>query len=619
MKNLAKNIAIAFIIFLAIASIFAMWQVPLTQPEEVSLSEVTKKINNGEIEKIEVEENKLTIKPKDGEEVIARKEVESSLTETLKNYGVNQEKLNQIEVRVNEKSGLSLFLSNILPFLIPFAFIGVFIYFMTRSLQKGNNRAMMFGQSGAKKDEQQKDKKKTTFKDVAGSQEVKEELWEVVDFLKNPKKFKDLGAEIPKGVLLMGSPGTGKTLMARAVSGEAGVPFYHISGSEFVEMFVGVGASRVRSLFAKAKKNSPCIIFVDEIDAVGRQRGAGLGGSHDEREQTLNQILTEMDGFEQDNNVIVIAATNRPDVLDPALLRPGRFDRRVTLDLPDIKDRTEILKIHAKGKPMAEDVDLKIVAQRTPGFSGADLKNLLNEGAILTAKLEKKKIKLRYILDSIEKVLLGPERKSAVMTKREKDITAYHEAGHALVTHLLPNTDPVQKVSIVSRGRAAGYTLKLPDHDRHFHSKSEFLDDLAVMMGGYVTEKSVFGDITTGATNDLSEATKLARRLVMQYGMSDKLGPMTFGQKDELVFLGKDLSEQRDYSEEVAGQIDKEVRNFIDQGYKKAEKVISENKDKLDVIYKRLIDKETIERKEFDELMDGKKIEKKEEEPKQEK
>lgn len=612
MKNLAKNIAIAFIIFLAIASIFAMWQVPLTQPEEISLSEVTRKINNNEVEKIEVEENKLKIKPKDGEEVIARKEVESSLTETLKNYGVDQSQLNQIEVKVNEKSGLALFASNILPFLIPFAFIGVFIYFMTRSLQKGNNRAMMFGQSSAKKDEQKKDKKKTTFKDVAGSQEVKEELWEVVDFLKSPKKFKDLGAEIPKGVLLMGPPGTGKTLMARAVSGEAGVPFFHISGSEFVEMFVGVGASRVRSLFNKAKKNSPCIVFVDEIDAVGRQRGAGLGGSHDEREQTLNQILTEMDGFEQDNNVIVIAATNRPDVLDPALLRPGRFDRRVTLGLPDIKDRTEILKIHAKGKPMASDVDLKVIAQRTPGFSGADLKNLLNEGAILTAKEGKKKVTLRYILDSIEKVMLGPERKSAVMTKREKDITAYHEAGHALVTHLLPNTDPVQKVSIVSRGRAAGYTLKLPDHDKHFHSKSEFLDDLAVMMGGYVTEKSVFGDITTGATNDLSEATKLARRLVMQYGMSDKLGPMTFGQKDELVFLGKDLSEQRDYSEEVAAEIDKEVRNFIDQGYKKAEQIINENKEKLDKIYKRLIKNETIERKEFDELMSDEIVKKKE-------
>ncbi len=619
MKNLAKNIAIAFIIFLVIASIFAMWQVPLTQPEEISLSDVANKINNNEIEKISVEENKLTIKPKDGADLVARKEVESSLTETLKNYGVDQEKLNQVNIQIVEKSGLALFAANVLPFLIPFAFIAVFIYFMTRSLQKGNNRAMMFGQSSAKKAEESKNKKKTVFKDVAGSEEVKEELWEVVDFLKNPKKFKDLGAEIPKGVLLMGPPGTGKTLLARAVSGEAGVPFFHISGSEFVEMFVGVGASRVRSLFDKAKKNSPCIVFVDEIDAVGRQRGAGLGGSHDEREQTLNQILTEMDGFEQDTNVIVIAATNRPDVLDPALLRPGRFDRQVTLGLPDIKDRIEILKIHAKGKPMAADVDLKIVAQRTPGFSGADLKNLLNEGAILTAKLGKKKIILRYILDSIEKVMLGPERKSAVMSKNEKDITAYHEAGHALIAHLLPNTDPVHKISIIARGRAAGYTLKLPDQDRHFHSKAEFLDDLAVMMGGYVTEKIIFGDITTGATNDLSEATKLARRLVMQYGMSDVLGPMTFGQKDELVFLGRDISEQRDYSEEVAAQIDKEVKKFIVQGQTKAEKIVLENKDKLNKIYKRLIDKETIERDEFEELMDGKKVEKKEKEIKDDK
>lgn len=617
MKNLTKNIIIAFIIFLAIASIFAMWQTPLTQPEEISLSEMTQKINNGEIEKISVEENKLTIKLKEGEEVVARKEVETSLTETLENYGVNKEKLDQVNIKVNEKSGLALFASNILPFLIPFAFIAVFIYFMTRSLQKGNNRAMMFGQSSAKKVDDNKNKKKTTFKDVAGSQEVKDELWEVVDFLKNPKKFQSLGAEIPKGVLLMGPPGTGKTLMARAVSGEAGVPFFHISGSEFVEMFVGVGASRVRSLFNKAKKNSPCIVFVDEIDAVGRQRGAGLGGSHDEREQTLNQILTEMDGFEQDTNVIVIAATNRPDVLDPALLRPGRFDRRVTLGLPDIKDREAILKIHAKGKPLAESVNLKKIAQRTPGFSGADLKNLLNEGAILTAKKGEKKITQRYILDSIEKVMLGPERKSAVMTKKEKDITAYHEAGHALVTHLLEHTDPVQKVSIVSRGRAAGYTLKLPDEDRHFHSRSEFLDDLAVMMGGYVTEKQMFGDVTTGATNDLSEATKLARKLVMQYGMSDALGPMTFGQKDELVFLGKDISEQRDYSEEVAAQIDKEVRNFIDQGYEKANKIVTENKDKLEKVYRRLIEKETIERDEFEKLLGDKKISEVKKEPKE--
>lgn len=573
MKNLAKNIAIAFIVFLVVASIFAMWQTPLTQPEEIALSEVTKRINNNEIKRIEVEENKLKIIPKEGEEVIAHKEVESSLTETLQNYGVDEEKLNQLEIKINEKSGLALFASNILPFLIPFAFIAVFIYFMTRSLQKGNTRAMMFGQSSAKKVDQNKNKKKTIFKDVAGAKEAKEELWEVVEFLKNSKKFRDLGAEIPKGVLLMGPPGTGKTLLARAVAGQAGVPFFHISGSEFVEMFVGVGASRVRSLFNKAKKSSPCIVFVDEIDAVGRQRGAGLGGSHDEREQTLNQILTEMDGFEQDTNVIVIAATNRPDVLDPALLRPGRFDRRVVLNLPDIRDREAILKIHAMGKPLSSDVSLKKLAQRTPGFSGADLKNLLNEGAILAAKNKKKEISIQDLLDSIEKVMLGPERKSAVMSKKEKDITAYHEAGHALIAHLSPHTDPVQKVSIVSRGRAAGYTLKLPENDKHFHSKSEFLEEIGVMMGGYVAEKIIFNDITTGATNDLREATKLARNLVTQYGMSEELGPMTFGQKEEMIFLGREISEQRDYSEEVAAKIDKEVRKFIDQGYKNAEKI----------------------------------------------
>lgn len=602
MKNLAKNIAVAFIIFLVIASIFAMWQTPLTQPEEISLSEVALRINKDEIKKIEVEENKLKIEPKGGDAIISRKEAESSLIESLKNYGVNEEKLNQVEIKISEKSGLAYWASNILPFLIPFAFIAIFIYFMSRSLQKGNARAMMFGQSGAKKVEKDK-KKKTTFKDVAGAREAKEELWEIVEFLKTPQKFKDLGAEIPKGVLLMGPPGTGKTLLARAVAGQADVPFFHISGSEFVEMFVGVGASRVRSLFDKAKKNAPCIVFIDEIDAVGRQRGAGLGGSHDEREQTLNQILTEMDGFEQDTSVIVVAATNRPDVLDPALLRPGRFDRRVILNLPDIKEREEILKIHAQNKPLSSTVSIKKIAQRTPGFSGADLKNLLNEGAILAVKRRKKQIGILDLLDSIEKVMLGPERKSAVLSKKEKAIAAYHEAGHALVAHLLPNTDPVQKVSIISRGQAAGYTLKLPEEDKHFHSKVEFLDDLAVLLGGYVAEKNIFNDVTTGATSDLKEVTKLARNLVTQYGMSEALGPMTFGQKEELIFLGREISEQRDYSEETASKIDKEVKNFIDQGYEKADRTISENKDKLDKIYRELMEKETIEKEELEKLI----------------
>ena len=606
MKNFIKNIAIAFIVFLAIASFFAMWKTPLNQPEEIPLSEVATKISQEEIKKIEVEGDKLKIEYKNGTNVTSKKEPEAALTESLKNYGVDSEKLSKLEIKILEKSGFIYWLSSFLPFLIPVAFIAIFIYFMTRSIQKTNTRAMMFGQSLAKQVQQKKGK--TTFRDVAGAKEAKEELWEVVEFLKNPKKFKDLGAEIPKGVLLMGPPGTGKTLMARAVAGEANVPFFHISGSEFVEMFVGVGASRVRDLFNKAKKSAPCIVFIDEIDAVGRQRGAGLGGSHDEREQTLNQILTEMDGFEQDTNVIVIAATNRPDVLDPALLRPGRFDRRVILNLPDVKEREAILKIHARKKPLA-NVSLKKLAQRTPGFSGADLKNLINEAAILAARKNKNKISMQDCLDSIEKVILGPERKSFVLSDKEKKIAAYHEAGHALVTHFLPHTDPVQKVSIVSRGQAAGYTLKLPEEEKHFHSKSEFLDDLAVLLAGYATEKKIFGDITTGATSDLKEATKLARNLVTQYGMSENLGPMTFGQKEELIFLGREITEQRDYGEEMASKIDKEVRNFIDLAYKRAEKIISEKKELLEKIYNELIKKETIEQEEFEKLV-GKKVKK---------
>lgn len=608
MKNFIKNIVIGFIVFLAIASIFAMWKTPLSQPQEISLSEVAAKIEQGEIKKIQVEGNELKIELNSGQNLVSKKENETALTESLKNYGVKAENLSKVEIKILEKSGLMYWLGNILPFLLPFAFVAVFIYFMTKSIQKSNTRAMMFGQSKARPVEQKK-KKRTTFKDVAGVTEAKEELWEVVEFLKNPKKFRSLGAEIPKGVLLMGPPGTGKTLMARAVAGEANVPFFHISGSEFVEMFVGVGASRVRDLFNKAKKNAPCIVFIDEIDAVGRQRGAGLGGGHDEREQTLNQILTEMDGFEQDTNVIVIAATNRPDVLDPALLRPGRFDRRVILNLPDIKEREAILKIHAQGKPLALSVSLKKLSQRTPGFSGADLKNLMNEAAILAARRGAKKISMQNCLDAIEKVILGPERKSFILSEKEKKIAAYHEAGHALVTHLLPHTDPVQKVSIISRGGAAGYTLKLPEEEKHFHSKAEFLDDLAVLLAGFVAEKKVFGDVTTGATSDLKEATKLARKLVTQFGMSEVLGPMTFGQKEELIFLGREITEQRDYSEEVAAKIDHEVKNFIDQAYKKAEKIISENKNKLEKIYAKLIEDETIEKEEFEKLL-GKKPQK---------
>ena len=474
---------------------------------------------------------------------------------------------------------------------------------MLGQAQKSNVQAMSFGRSTARFLKPGEKKKRTTFKDVAGVREAKEELLEIVDFLKNPKKFIELGARIPRGVLLLGPPGTGKTLLAKAVSGEADAPFFNISGSEFVEMFVGVGASRVRDLFKTAKKNAPSILFIDEIDAVGRHRGAGLGGGHDEREQTLNQILVEMDGFDTETNVIVMAATNRPDVLDPALLRPGRFDRRIVLDLPDIKDREAILNLHAKGKPIEKNVDLRRIAERTPGFSGAELFNLLNEAAILTARRNKKIVGNQEILESIEKVMLGPERKSNLLLKDEKKIAAYHEAGHALLGHLLPKTDPIHKISIISRGHAAGYTLNLPEEDRHFHSKSEFIDNLAMLLGGYAAEKIIFNDLTTGASNDLVRASALARELVTKYGMSEKIGPIVFGQHSGTVFLGKEIHEQRNYSEKVAADIDYEVEKFLNNALKTATETINKNKSKLDKIANRLIEAETIEREEFEELM----------------
>ncbi len=433
--------------------------------------------------------------------------------------------------------------------------------------------------------------------------EAKEELKEVVEFLRNPKKFTALGARIPKGALLVGGPGTGKTLLAKAVAGEANVPFFNISGSEFVEMFVGVGASRVRDLFRKAKRHAPCIVFIDEIDAVGRQRGTGLGGSHDEREQTLNQILVEMDGFDTDTNVIVVAATNRPDVLDPALLRPGRFDRRVVIDEPDMNDREAILKIHSTGKPLAPSVNLRTVAERTPGFSGADLANLMNEAAILAARANRKTVELADCLEAIEKVMLGPERKSHVLSESEKRVTAYHEAGHALVSHVLAGADPVHKVSIISRGRAAGYTLKLPTEDKHLHRRSEFVADLAVMLAGWTTEKETFKEVTTGASNDLRQATKLARQLVTVYGMSDALGPRTFGEKEELIFLGREITEQRDYSEKVAEAIDAEVGRFITQAQRTARAIVTRFKPQLERIVAKLLEKETLEREEFEGLL----------------
>ncbi|PIR13546.1 cell division protein FtsH [Candidatus Falkowbacteria bacterium CG11_big_fil_rev_8_21_14_0_20_39_10] len=606
MKNLVKNFLIFFVVFLIIIAVFSGFGQTDQEKETVGIQALINQINNEQVKDIIVQGDKLKITLNDGSEETIKKETGEPLSDLLNNFGADKDKLAKIDITVQDESGLDFWLVTVLPFLLPFLLIGVFIYIMMRSVAGANSRAMMFGQSQAK--EFSKDQKeKTAFKDVAGAKEAKEELKEVVEFLRQPKKFYELGARIPRGVLLLGSPGTGKTLMARAVAGEAKVQFFHISGSEFVEMFVGVGASRVRDLFKKAKKNTPCIIFIDEIDAVGRRRGAGLGGSHDEREQTLNQILVEMDGFEPHTNVIVIAATNRPDVLDPALLRPGRFDRRVVIDMPDIKDREEILKVHAKKKPLAKEVSLRKIAERTPGFSGADLANLLNEAAILTARRDKKMITMDELTESIEKVMMGPERKSRVISEKDKKITAYHEAGHAIVAHFLPSTDPVQKVSIIARGQAGGYTLKLPTQDKHYYSKSEFLEELAVLLAGHTTEKEIFGEVTTGATSDLRRATSLARRLITDYGMSENLGPRTFGEKDELVFLGREIHEQRDYSEKIAEQIDQEISQFMDQGIKKAQEIIESKKDLLEKIVKTLLKKETLEKEEFEKIVGEKK------------
>jgi cell division protease FtsH len=473
---------------------------------------------------------------------------------------------------------------------------------MLRQAQRGNSQALSFGNSRARMIDPKDKSQKTTFKDIAGSKEAKEELYEIVDFLKNPKKFLQLGAKIPKGVLLLGAPGTGKTLIAKAVAGEANVPFFNISGSEFVEMFVGVGASRVRDLFKQAKKNAPAIIFIDEIDAVGRHRGTGIGGGHDEREQTLNQILVEMDGFNTNTNVIIIAATNRPDVLDPALLRPGRFDRRVTMDLPDIAEREAILRLHTKGKPLATDVQLKKIAQRTSGFSGADLANLLNEGAILTARRNKRKITMDELTESIEKVILGSERKSRHIDEDEKKIVAYHEAGHALTAANLKNADPVQKISIISRGHAGGYTLSAPEKDKTLHSKDYFIDELSVLLGGFVSEKLTFGTVTTGASNDLERATSIARELVTRYGMSD-LGPRTFGHKKEEVFLGGNMQSEKNYSEKTAEDIDAQITNFVQGAYQTTQKILKEKKDILKKIADRLLEKEIIEQEDFKKLL----------------
>ena len=599
--NLGGSVAGSILIFMLITAVYLVVSDSGKVILEIPISDLAKSVSAGEIKKILVEGDKLTITYQNDEIKISKKEVGSSLSQTLFNYGVTATALSKTEIEIKDESGLMFLLLNILPFLLPILFILIFFWYLSRQVKGAGMQALSFGQSKARITDPNDKNNKVTFKDVAGCKEAKEELKEIVDFLKSPKKFLDIGARIPKGVILTGAPGTGKTLLARAVAGEASVPFFHLSGSEFVEMFVGVGASRVRDLFKMAKKAAPAIIFVDEIDAIGRTRGGGFGGGNDEREQTLNQILVEMDGFEPNDKVIVMAATNRPDVLDPALIRPGRFDRKVLLDLPDRADREEILKIHAVKKPLAEDINLKLIAERTPGFSGADLYSLMNEGAILAARENRKKVFQFDLIRAIEKVMLGPERKSHLLSKKEKEITAYHEAGHALVASVLPYADPVHKVSIISRGNAGGYTLKLPLEERRLQSKKEFIDDIATSLGGYVAEVMIFGDITTGPSSDLSVATNLARAMVTRFGMSDIIGPIALvggggrPQYGELI--------EKEYSEAVSAKVDAEVSRIIADGIKSAEKILSEHRKAFDVIARKLIEAETLEQEEYEKIL----------------
>ncbi len=599
MKQFARYFAIIFVILLAASGLVAMFNSSSEAPNEAVLSDIVTKINAGQVKEMAIEGDTITATvAADNTRLVAKKESSVSAFETLLNLGADKSKLTSIRTEVKDQGTWLGILGSLIPILLPFLVIWLVFWFMMRQAQKGSSQTFSFGKSKARL-ATGNGRKAVTFNDVAGLTEAKQEISEVVEFLRDPKKFQKLGARIPRGILLVGSPGTGKTLLARAVANEAKVPFYFVSGSEFVEMFVGVGANRVRDTFELAKKTSPSIIFVDEIDAVGRHRGAGLGGGHDEREQTLNQILVEMDGFDTNDAVIVVAATNRPDILDPALLRPGRFDRRVVLDEPSLNDREAILKIHAMEKPLAKGVNLRVVAERTVGFSGADLANLLNEAAILAARADQKDITQDNILHAIEKVILGPERRSHILSKKEKEITAYHEAGHALVAAALPNTHPVHKVSIVARGMAGGFTMQVPSEDKHLKSRPEFESELAVLLGGYAAEKLIYKETTTGASNDLKRASDIARRMVTQYGMSDALGPITFGEKEELVFLGKELSHSRNYSETIAFEIDKEIKKLIIKGLTAAKKILTERADKLQLIAKELIKKETLEQKEF--------------------
>lgn len=607
MKNLLKNFAVVILVLFVAGAIFNAISLVQTKPEVVGVNRLVAEINNDQVKTVEVSGDTIVVALKDekARPLKIKKELNQSFSELMDNLGVDQAKLRSLDIQVKDESGLKYWAAVLLPYVLLAVLLLAVLYFVSRQLQGVNNRAMMFGQSTAKQVKPDEKSGKKTFADVAGANEAKAELMEVVDFLKDPKKFAAVGAKIPRGVLLMGSPGTGKTLLAKAVAGEAGVPFFHMSGSEFVEMFVGVGASRVRDLFQKAKKEAPAIIFIDEIDAVGRKRGSGLGGSHDEREQTLNQILVEMDGFEPNSGVIIVGATNRPDVLDPALLRPGRFDRRVVIDMPDIEDREAILKVHAVGKPIAASVSLRTVAERTPGFAGADLDNLLNEAAIKVVRDGRNEIGQDDILQSIEKVLLGPEKRSRVMTKKDKEMTAYHEGGHALVGHFLEHSDPVRKVSIIGRGMAGGYTLSMPQTDTHYRTLAKFRDDLAMMLGGFVAEKMIYGDnqLTTGPSSDLKKATATATAMIMQYGMSDKLGPRQYGDNEGLIFLAEEIHSKKNYSDKTAELIDAEINRVLEEAKVRAQEVLTKHRAELDKLVQVLLEKETVEQEQFAALM----------------